>query len=141
LVTEPDAGGYDVVCTGPSGSVTSAAATLTVFTGNPSITANPNPQTVCSGGSAAFSVTGTSAQSFQWRKNTVPIGGATSSTLVLNPVLAGDAGSYDCVVTNLCGSATSTGAALTVFTGNPSITVNPSPQAKCTGGSATFSVT
>jgi len=37
---------------------------------------------------------------YQWRFNGSDIVGATSSELVLDPVILGDAGDYDCVVTN-----------------------------------------
>jgi Bacterial Ig domain len=43
-----------------------------------------------------------------------PISGATGSTYSINPVSAGDAGSYDVVVWNTCGQAISSAATLTV---------------------------
>jgi hypothetical protein len=136
-----DAGSYDCVATNSCGTDTSAAATLTVNVA-PSITVQPQPQTVCSGGSATFTVTatGTPAPTYQWRKNGVNIGGATSSSYTINPVGTGDAAAYSCVVTNSCGSVTSEAAILTVNVA-PSISVHPSPQAACPGGSATFNVT
>ena len=57
----------------------------------------------------------------------------------LSAVSAADAGSYDCVVTNACGSATSTAATLTVNSA-PTISSQPAPVATCTGTSATFTV-
>jgi hypothetical protein len=68
---------------------------------------------------------GTPSPTFQWRKNTVDIGGQTATTLTLNPIQASDAGSYDCVATNSCGSTTSNAAVITVNVA-PSITGNPS---------------
>ena len=136
-----DAGSYDCVVTNGCGNATSTAAALTVNTA-PSITSDPSPQTVCSGTSVTFNVaaSGTAPLTYQWRKNTVNIGGATSPSFNINPVVTGSAGSYDCVVTNGCGSATSAAATLTVNT-PPTITLNPTSQTICAGGSVTFNVT
>jgi hypothetical protein len=66
------------------------------------------------------SVSATGTVTYQWRKggaavaNGGSISGATTATLSINPAASGDAGSYDCVVTNACGSTTSAAAALTV---------------------------
>jgi hypothetical protein len=83
----------------------------------------------CSGDSVQFTVAanGTSPLSYRWRKNTVPlsdggnISGAASDTLTINPVGSGDNGSYDALVTNICGTATS-GAANLNFSAPPQIT-------------------
>ena len=97
--------------------------TLSTSCTAPAITGQPSNQTVCSGGSASFSVTasGTAPLSYQWRKGTTNlteggnISGSTTATLTINPVGTGDAATnYNCVVTNACGSATSSNAALTV---------------------------
>jgi hypothetical protein len=115
----------------------------------PSITTQPSNQTVCSSGSASFIVAarGTPAPTYQWRKGTTNltdggnISGATTTTLTINPVSAGDAASnYNCVATNSNGSATSNDVSLTVNVA-ASITGQPSNQAVCTGGSASLSVT
>ncbi len=133
-----DAGSYTCFVSNSCGNATSNAATLTVNTA-PSITVNPSNSTVCSGAGASFTVaaTGTPTPTFQWRKNTVNIGGATSSTYTIPATVAGDAGSYDCVVTNSCGGATSTAASLTVNTA-PAITGNPSASTVCAGAPASF---
>ncbi len=135
-----DAASYDCVVTNTCGSVTSSAATLTVNIA-PSITSHPSNQTVCAGAPASFSVTasGTPSPTFQWRKNGTNIGGATAATYNIASTVAGDAGSYDCVVTNSCGSVTSNAATLTVNTG-PSITSNPSNQSVPPGGTANYGV-
>jgi hypothetical protein len=83
----------------------------------PMITEHPQSQTVCQGGSVTFTVsaTGTAPLSYQWRKAGTNIGWATTSaSYTINPVAPGDAGSYDCVVANPYGSATSDAATLTV---------------------------
>jgi hypothetical protein len=107
----------------------------------PVITTNPTTQSVCAGNSVTLTAaaTGTSV-GYQWRKNTVAITGATSSSYTILLATASDAGSYDVVVTNLCGTATSTAATLTV---NPTtvITAAPVAQSVCIGSTATFTVT
>jgi len=80
----------------------------------PEITGQPVSQTVCPGSPAQFTVTveadGTET-TYQWEKdgtaltNGGNISGATSPTLVINPVMASDAGMYRCVVTNPSGAA------------------------------------
>lgn len=114
-----DAGSYDVVVTNSAGSVTSSAATLTVnATGSPTITTQPTSQSVAVGASATFSVVATSSTtlSYQWRKDGTAISGATSASYAISSVASSDAGSYDVVVTNSVGSATSSAATLTVTT-------------------------
>jgi hypothetical protein len=134
------AGTYDCVVTNPCGSVTSNPATLTVNTA-PSITTQPQSQSVCSGGSVTFTVaaSGGGTLSYQWRRNSTNISGANSSAYTINPVNAGNAGNYDCVVTNACGTTTSNVAVLTVNTA-PTITTHPQSQSVCGGDSVTFTV-
>jgi hypothetical protein len=135
-----DAGSYDCVVTNACGTATSAAATLTVNV-LPFIVTDPAPQSACPGGSVTFTVTaaGVPAPSLQWRRNGSPIAGATGPALTIDPVSAADAGSYDCVVTNACGTATSAAAALAVGSA-PVVTQPPSPVSACAGGQATFTV-
>ena len=112
-----------------------------VITEAPAITTQPVTQTVCLNGSVTFSTvaSGTPAPTFQWRKNGADISGETNSTLIINPVLAGDAANYDVVVTNSCGTATSAPASLTVTT-PPVITQQPANQTDCIGQSVEFTV-
>ena len=74
----------------------------------------------CAGASLTLSVNATGANlTYQWRKNTINIPGATSSTLVFNPVTVNDAGNYDVVINGLCGpSVTSTPSVVNVTAGN-----------------------
>jgi hypothetical protein len=106
----------------------------------PVITTNPTTQSVCAGNSVTLTAaaTGTSV-GYQWRKNTVNITGATSSSYTILLATAADAGSYDVVVTNICGTATSTAATLTV---NPETVITAAPVATtvCAGSTATFTV-
>jgi len=119
-VASSDAGSYDVVVTNSAGSVTSSAATLTVTssTGAPTITTQPASQSVATGGSVTFTVvaTGNATLTYQWRKDSTAISGATASSYTISSVATTDAGSYDVVVTNSVGSVTSSAATLSVTT-------------------------
>jgi hypothetical protein len=88
----------------------------------PSVTLNPANQVACPGGAVNFSVaaTGTGPLSYQWRHGVprVAISGATGSTYSLPAATAADADSYDCIITNTCGSATSNAANLTLCIGD-----------------------
>jgi pectate lyase len=125
-VQSANAGSYTVVVTNVAGSVTSAAATLTVNAAPvpPSITTQPASQTVNAGSSVTFSVvaTGTAPLSYQWKFNGGNITGATSSSLTLNNVQSANAGSYTVLVSNSAGSVTSAAATLTVNSGGGSNT-------------------
>ena len=141
-VAAADAASYDVVVTNSCGSVTSTPAAILTINTSPAITTQPTAVSACVGGSAMFSVaaSGTPAPTFQWRKNSVNIAGATASTYSIGTLVAGDAASYDVVVTNSCGSVTSNAAAITLG-GGPSISQQPQPQSECTGDTATFTLT
>jgi hypothetical protein len=72
-------------------------------------------QSVCAGSNVTFTVTASgTALTYQWRKNTTNIPGATSSSYTINNVAAGDAGNYDVVVSGTCGTVTSATAVLSV---------------------------
>ena len=106
----------------------------------PVITVQPVTQTVCpgTGNPVTFSVTATgSALTYQWKKNTAIITGATASSYTISSVATGDAAAYNVVVTNPSGSKTSTIAYLNTF-----IVTQPTPatQTIATGNSVTFSV-
>jgi hypothetical protein len=115
--TVSDAGAYTCVVSNVCGATTSAPISVAVNT-LPSITAQPESQDVCEGDAITFTVaaTGTPLPSYQWRKDGADLTGATSPSYVIDPVGQGDAGAYDVVVTNVCGSATSGPAVLTVWT-------------------------
>ena len=98
-----------------AGSTTSAAAHLTVL--QPVvITLQPASVTVTTGKNTTLKVqaSGTGPLTYQWRKNGVPITGATDNKLALTGVQGSDAGNYDVVVTNAAGSVTSAAAVLSV---------------------------
>lgn len=94
----------------------------------PVITNHPQSVTVSEGNPASFSVTASGSQplSYQWRKNTVNIGGATNSTYTIPAVTPGDAANYSVVVSNSAGNVTSNNAVLTVTQANqlPAASIN-----------------
>jgi alpha-tubulin suppressor-like RCC1 family protein len=105
----------------------------------PSITTQPQAQLVVAGTNVTFTVaaTGTAPLSYQWRKASTPISGATTAMLTLSNVQAADAANYDVVVTNTAGSATSTTASLTLAT-LPAFTTQPVSVTLTAGQTATF---
>jgi hypothetical protein len=125
-VQTTNAGSYSVVVTNAMGSVTSAAALLALNV-PPTITNQPQSQTVIAGQSVTFSVgaAGTAPLSYQWRFNAGKISGATASSYTKNNVQTTSAGRYSVVVTNVCGSTNSADAVLTVLL-PPKILIAPS---------------
>jgi Bacterial Ig-like domain (group 2)/Immunoglobulin domain len=94
----------------------------------PSITAQPQSQTVTAPATATFSVTatGTPPLSYQWSKNGAAIGGATSSTYTTPATTGADDGAkFTASVTNSAGSVTSNSAILTVHVALQTISVTP----------------
>jgi len=121
---EPGAGGDDINCIAPY------------------ITAQPTPQTAVAGQSATFAVVsgGTVPLAYQWRRNGVNIVGANAATYTTPVTAAADNGAvFSVVVANAAGSATSSGAALTVRI-PPSIAADPLPRTVDIGQTATFTV-
>ena len=114
-----NAGIYDVVVTNVAGSVTSAVAVLTVTSASvaPQITTQPLTQVVLVGAPMNFSVTasGTPVPAYQWRKDGVPLSGATNATYPIASAQTNDAGSYSVVVSNTAGSQVSAPATLSVL--------------------------
>ena len=113
-----DAGDYSVVIGLAGGNaVVSSPLTLAVTAAPtlPAITTQPASLTVNVGASASFSVTATgTGLTYQWKKDTADIAGATSASYTISAAALTDAASYTVVVTNSAGSVTSTAATLTV---------------------------
>lgn len=84
----------------------------------PTVTLDPVSQTVCELTAVNMSVaaTGTAPLSYQWRKNGMDIGGATSSSYSIPSTNATHSGPYTCLVTNALGSDLSAVATLAVVT-------------------------
>ncbi|MGP8055077.1 MAG: FG-GAP-like repeat-containing protein, partial [Limisphaerales bacterium] len=100
------------------------------FGGAPVITLQPTNQTVAVGGAASFSVTasGTLPLSYQWNFNGTNIAEATSTTLSLTNVQAGQAGIYAVLVANQYGSVLSSNAALAITPDHFAWNQIPSPR-------------
>lgn len=141
-VTTNDAGTYVVEVTNECGSVFSDDMPLTVHT-LPTITTQPQSQTVCEGGPVTFTIAATSdtAPTYRWYHDGAEIMDATDASLTIASVSAiDDAGDYQVEVTNACGPAFSAIAVLTVHTA-PIVTIDPTTQGACEGGAVTLSVT
>jgi hypothetical protein len=85
------------------------------------VVTQPTATRACLTGTAAFSITasGTGPFTYHWQRNEEPIDtlanpSAATPELTLSGVQPGDAASYQCVVTNACGSVTSSSAPLLV---------------------------
>lgn len=137
-----DAGNYDVVVANLAGSVTSATAALTVRV-PPAVATAPQTQVAVAGGSVTFNVgaNGTGPLAYQWNKAGVAIAGATSATLQLAGVQAGDTGAYSVTVTNAAGAATSPSAFLHVFPSLPYGAHAAGPNVYRPGGTVTITNT
>jgi CSLREA domain-containing protein len=98
----------------------------------PRVDIQPDDVTVAVGQDAAFTVvpTGGKPYSYQWQRDGVDIPGATADTYTLTGTQAGDDGAtFDVVVTNPSGSATSRAARLTVTPDEPPVVTITSPLA------------
>jgi hypothetical protein len=146
-------GAYDVVVTNALGSVTSAPAPLAVSTECmvPTITTQPVGRAANEAETVLLSIraSGAGPLAYRWRKDgqvlddSDTLVGTHSSTLTMPSAAPADAGRYDVVVTNACGSATSAPATVSVnpACAVPVITRNPTG-GKVTGGKAvTLTVT
>jgi hypothetical protein len=138
---------FTVTVSNVAGSKTSNTATLTVNAAAvaPTITTQPQNQTVAVGAAATFSVvaTGTAPLTYQWSKGGTAISGATNASYTTPATVSGDNGStFTVTVTNVAGSKTSNTATLTVTGGAvaPTITTQPLSQAVTVGGIAIFTV-
>ncbi|HZL46790.1 MAG TPA: immunoglobulin domain-containing protein, partial [Opitutaceae bacterium] len=108
----------------------------------PVFTTQPTGQTVTAGSAVTFTAaaSGTPAPTFQWRKDSSNIAGATSASFSIASVAAGDAGTYSVVASNSAGSATSNNANLTVnpAASAPVFTTQPTGQTVTVGSAVTF---
>lgn len=134
-------------------SASSNTAKLTVNGSNSvTITTHPVNTTVCTGTPGTMTVMADPSGlniSYQWQVNTgsgfgnisngsTYAGTATSTLTFSNPALSMNGYIYRCLVTDECGNVfTSNQATLTVNT-SPTISLQPSNQAICPGGTAVF---
>ena len=102
-VTDTDAGLYDVIVSGtcPPDTV-SAPAELTINQ-PPRIVQHPESDTLCLGDQLVLQVVaeGTDLH-YQWRKDGIPITGATDPVYVVNSATLADTGTYDVIISGAC---------------------------------------
>lgn len=128
-------------------SATTSSFAIVVAPVAPTITSQPaSSSTVGQGGSITLSVTATgTALSYQWKKDGTVISGATSSSLVLNPVGANDGGTYTVDVKSTVNSVTSAATTSSnsglVVVDAPAISTQPANSSISDYTSASFSVT
>ncbi len=145
------AGAYQCIVYGTCGGpATSMSMQLTIGT-VPQITTDPVDAVRCPGDTVTFSAaaTGTDLTFQWWYENGGPliqvlddanISGATTQGLTIDNINASHAGSYQCVVTGLCGTpAQSNSAALSVSV-SMSIVASPVDQTVCPAAEASFTV-
>jgi hypothetical protein len=136
-----DAGTYTVLVSNVVGSTTSNPALLRLNV-PVSLPTQPAALAVNPGATATFSVVaaGTAPFTYQWRKGGVPIDGGTQDVYTIPSAQFADDGTFDVVVRNVAGVATSASAVLmvnvpvSVATQPVGATVNP-------GITTTFKVT
>ncbi|NOS99733.1 MAG: TIGR03790 family protein [Phycisphaerales bacterium] len=100
----------------------------------------PASADVCEGDAVSLRVTvvGTPPFGFQWRRNGQDIAGADGDSLFIASASPDDSGTYDCVVSNGCGTPMTVPVELTVYPRPlPQITSQPGPMI-CPGESVTL---
>jgi sugar lactone lactonase YvrE len=129
-----------------SESRASGNATLTVVSA-PAITTQPTNNVILLNSNVTFRVSAIGGfLNYQWQFNGTNLAdggnlsGSATTNLVLTPVAATNAGSYDVVITNAWGSVTSSVVTLTVLL-PPSITSQPVSQSIVYGQNAVFTMT
>ncbi|MDR0902019.1 MAG: DNRLRE domain-containing protein [Opitutaceae bacterium] len=108
-----DNGGYHVVVSNGAGGSVSQRAVVTILPEPVGITGQPVGGAVPHGSPLTLTVAVSGEAEFQWRKDGVPIPGATSPALALAGGPA-DAGVYDVVITTPVGGITSAPATVTI---------------------------
>ena len=140
------AGSYTVSVNNTDYSVASNVANLTVTVPSsaPSITQQPQSESVNLGSGATFTVTGsgTPNPTYQWYFNGTAITGATNASFAISTTQASNAGQYTVTLTNQVGSITSNPATLKIIQPavNVSITQQPQTQTIFVSQAVTFSV-
>lgn len=135
----------NAACTTPG---TSNVATLTINS-LPTITANPQSATVCTGDNAAFNVSANGTGIiYQWQLSTDGgttynvIGGATNSSFAVSGTTPGMNGNrYRCIINGTCTPSVTSSAALLTVISPVTITGQPSNTEVCSGSNVNFAVT
>jgi len=125
------------LCSSP---ILSQGAHLTVQPGLV-LTSSPVNLSKCIGESALFAASAAGVNvRYQWRRNGGDINGRTHDTLLINNVAVSDTGFYSCYITGTCGGPVLSQSARLNIQPDIAITRSPSGLTKCSGESATFSV-
>ncbi len=134
-----DDGTYSVIASNQAGVAVSSNAILVVI--DPIITNEPVSKTVNLGDPASFTVGayGTSPQ-YQWQRDGVNIGGATSATYAIAHAADTDRGNYTAIVSNIFGVVTSAPPATLTVIDPPVITNEPASLTVNQGQTAVFGV-
>ena len=130
------------------GSITVSGASIVLApstaVGAPAITRQPVGAVLTQGDSYLLAVeaSGSALLSYQWRKDSVPLAGATTASLALRSLKAADAAAYSVVVTNSQGFATSAAVVISVVAAAiaPSFASTPGAQSATAGTDVTFAV-
>jgi pimeloyl-ACP methyl ester carboxylesterase len=121
---------YRIVASNPNGTSSGLDSSFVTASSPasvpPTITAQPQGQTLQAGGTATFSVSlnGSTPISYQWQRNGTALSGKTAATLTLNAVTTFDSDGYSVLVSNPYGSQLSATAWLSVYASPPP---NPPP--------------
>ncbi len=107
----------------------------------PGITAQSQSQQVCEGDTLILTVQAVGGQlEYQWRKDGQPIPGATEPQLRLLPVQLADSGTYDVMVSGLCGPPVTSEPIHLQVLAIPQIVQQPVSQTVCTGDTVLLAV-
>lgn len=114
---------------GASGGSTTVVATYEAACLPPTITVDPINQTVQYGDPVTFTLNsqGSAPLSYEWYKDNSLIPSADQPYFTILSTVMADAGMYHAVVSNACGSDTSSQALLTINKLDQTITFNPPP--------------
>lgn len=119
---------YRLIVSNAVGSATSSVVSLVIASNAPAIDSDPLARTGITGKTATFQVlasvpggiVGAPTTQYRWQSNTVDLAdvgqfaGTATPKLTITGLTADNAATYACVVSNIVGSVTSAGAALTV---------------------------
>jgi hypothetical protein len=115
---------FQVIATNPYGSITSSIANITVQVSEPVLSGDISPLVVTVPTNYTFGFTanfiGSTPMQFQWQHNSAPmssggrISGSQSNVLTIASAQASDAGTYQVLVTNAYGNASSSIATVTI---------------------------
>ena len=137
------AGTYTIIATNPITNCKNNMSGPTIINvyNKISIISQPSNYTFCTGAPTSFNVSasGSAPLNYLWYKNSSPVPSQTSSSFTIGSITNNDAGTYYCLISNICGNITSTNATLTVNT-TPTLTYKTADKIKCIRDSILFKV-